>query len=107
MSAGRRMSPGTLIGLWRLAQPARRLCLCTRPPGLQAVFSYWRPLMIAMVPTADGSPVSRETAESFEPLLTSIRRTAFYAFRRMPTERRDELLAEVVARAYVAFVRLV
>jgi hypothetical protein len=51
--------------------------------------------------------VSNETRDSFEALLPSIERTAAYAFRRYPRWRRLQLVADVAATAYTAFVRLV
>jgi len=44
---------------------------------------------------------------SFENLLPSIQRCATYAFRQFPPTRRQELVDDVVADAYVAYVRLI
>jgi hypothetical protein len=52
-------------------------------------------------------PITDETREAFEALVPSIERIAAYAFRRFPRWRRSDLIADVVATAYAAFVRLV
>jgi hypothetical protein len=49
----------------------------------------------------------RHAAPSFEPLLPSIHRCANYAFRHLPRARRQELVDEVIANAYVGFARLI
>ncbi len=63
--------------------------------------------MIAIAPAKRRLPVSQQTAESFEAMLPSIKRVASYGFRRVPRWRRDELVQDVIAQAYVAFVELV
>ena len=49
---------------------------------------------------------ARENTEQFLSMLPVIREQADYAFRAEPPERREELVAEVVANCWVAFVRL-
>ena len=44
--------------------------------------------------------------EKFEQMLPRIRLMAFHAFRDKDGEQRNELAADVIARAYAAFVRL-
>lgn len=46
-------------------------------------------------------------AHSFEAMLPSIQKVGRYAFRHLPQWRQDELLADIVARSYEAFVGLV
>ena len=48
-----------------------------------------------------------EIADEFLPLLPSIRKSALFAFRRRRFEERSEAVAEVIASAYAAFVRLI
>jgi hypothetical protein len=48
-----------------------------------------------------------ECASAFEPLIPSIERVASFAFRHHARWRRLELVADVIAAAYAAFVRLV
>jgi hypothetical protein len=50
---------------------------------------------------------ARPVPRHFESLLPAIRRQARHAFRRLPRELREELIAEAVAQAYCAFRRLV
>jgi hypothetical protein len=55
-----------------------------------------------------GKPtVSDQTSHAFEIILPSIKRIASYAFRHVRRWQRAELVADVVAAAYTAFVRLV
>jgi hypothetical protein len=54
------------------------------------------------------APVRKENQnEKFEQMLTQIRTQASIAFRDEPHERREDLIAEVVANAFVAYDRLV
>src|SRR6266436_2108 len=50
---------------------------------------------------------SPSDACSFERLLAPIQQCAAYAFRKLSRARREELMAEVVANAYVAFALLI
>src|SRR5438067_718567 len=50
---------------------------------------------------------SFSNARSFEHLLVPIQQCAAYAFRKLSRARREELIADVVANAYIAFVRLI
>jgi len=63
--------------------------------------------MIAIVPKTRKLQVSQRTADAFETMLPTIQRVASYGFRRAPRWRREELIQDVIARAYVAFVDLV
>jgi hypothetical protein len=54
--------------------------------------------------TAMENPAS---TPDFQELIPSIRRVACYAFRRLPRSRREDLVAEVIANAYAAFIRLI
>ena len=63
--------------------------------------------MTAIVPTPGSLSVPPEAAKVFESMLPSIRRVAGFAFRRIRWPRRQELIADVVADAFVAFARLV
>jgi len=47
------------------------------------------------------------TGVTFETLIPAIERIASFAFRRLPRWRRVQLVADVVANAFTAFVRLV
>ena len=51
------------------------------------------------------APVTQN--DKFEQMLPQIQRQASLAFRGEPHERREDLIAEVVANAYVAYARLV
>ena len=51
--------------------------------------------------------ISSDCHDEFLSLLPRIREHAGFAFRTQPPERREELVAEVVANAFVAFTRLV
>lgn len=50
---------------------------------------------------------THDSRETFVSLLPQIQDQARFAFRKEPLERRQDLVAEAVANAYVAFVRLV
>ena len=63
--------------------------------------------MIATVPTRRRVRVSRKTADDFEAMLPSIRRVAAFGFRHTPRWCREELINDVIAKAYVAFAELV
>ena len=52
------------------------------------------------------SPPHDSVQEQFHTMLPQIHRQARSAFRRLDAEARDELVAEVIANAYCAFVRL-
>jgi len=54
-----------------------------------------------------GTALPSYTNCTFESLLAPIQRCAAYAFRKLPAARREELTADVVATAYVAFRRLI
>jgi hypothetical protein len=63
-----------------------------------------------MTAIAQNSPYQstcRPPAEVFEEMLPSIRRVASFRFRHVPPWHRQELISDVVAKAFVAFVRLV
>jgi hypothetical protein len=62
--------------------------------------------MIALARADRGACVTSPSSLAFETMLPAIRRIAAYAFRNFPNSSREELVAEVVANAYVAFVRL-
>lgn len=63
--------------------------------------------MIAIVPTIGSSHVSQQTSKAFEAMLPSIHKVAVFAFRKVRPSRRQEMLADVIAKAYAAFLRLV
>src|SRR5438477_13014410 len=63
--------------------------------------------MIALVSQTRADNDSRQASLSFEEFVAPIERIADYAFRRVPRWRRAELVADVVAAAYTAFVRLI
>src|SRR5688572_31024843 len=63
--------------------------------------------MIALASQLKSYAVSNQTSRAFEAILPSIERIAEYAFRRFPYWRRLELVSDVVAAAYTAFVRLI
>jgi hypothetical protein len=63
--------------------------------------------MIAPARTKQSQTRSPRWHRRFLQMLPAIRRYAAYAFRHHPRETRSELVAEVVANACVAFVRLV
>jgi hypothetical protein len=63
--------------------------------------------MFTITPPSGSSYAATETYGAFEEMLPQIEKFAGYAFRRIPRSRRIELVADVVATAYVAFVRLV
>lgn len=50
---------------------------------------------------------ARPTPPTFEQLLPQIEKQASLAFRGEPYERREDLIAEVIANAFIAYVRLV
>jgi hypothetical protein len=62
---------------------------------------------IAMIARAKKNPRTSALCARFLLLLPAIREQARFAFRHEPRERRQELVAEVVANCWVAFVRLV
>ena len=63
--------------------------------------------MIATVPIRRRVTVSRKTTEAFVAMLPSIRRVAAFGFRHTPRWCREELIDDVIAKAYVAFAELV
>ena len=63
--------------------------------------------MIPLVSQLCAQNVSKHPSLAFEAILPSIERVAAYAFRRYPRWQRRELVADVVAAAYAAFVRLI
>ncbi len=60
-----------------------------------------------IAPAKRDNPILVKARSLFEQMLPQIQRMAFGAFREKAPELREELAAEVVARAYCAFVRLV
>ena len=63
-------------------------------------------MMIAIAEKPCQDP-RKQANDRFLEMLPKICRRAQFAFRRMPSEQRAELVQETVANAYVAFVRLV
>jgi hypothetical protein len=63
-------------------------------------------MMIAITEKPRQNPRQRAN-DRFLQMLPKIRRRAQFAFRRVPSEHKEELVQEAVAGAYVAFVRLV
>ena len=65
--------------------------------------------MIAHAPLKLRAPETLDEAEheQFLQMLPTIRSVAHYAFRRWRSDQRQELIAEVLASSFVAFVRLV
>lgn len=63
--------------------------------------------MIAPLRADSERPRSAQSPEDFEAMLPTIRQVAAYAFRHTPVECREELVAEVVAKAFLAFLNLV
>jgi hypothetical protein len=63
-------------------------------------------MMIAIVGKPPQDPRKRAN-DLFLEMLPKICRRAQFAFRRLPSEHRAELVQEAIANAYVAFVRLV
>jgi hypothetical protein len=51
--------------------------------------------------------LSKQVADDFAAMLPSIRRVAAYGFRHVPRRSREDLINDVIAKAYVAFVELV
>jgi len=52
-------------------------------------------------------PISEQISKTFETMLPAIRKIATFAFRKVRPALRQEMLADVFANAYAAFVRLV
>lgn len=63
--------------------------------------------MIAPLPVPRSGCVGRQYQDQFVEMLPKIRRQARLAFRRLRTEQQEEMVQEVVANAFCAFVRLV
>jgi len=63
--------------------------------------------MIACACAATNDGVAEPSEVKLESILPAIRRCAAYAFRRVRRSLRDDLIAEAIANAYVAFVRLI
>ncbi len=63
--------------------------------------------MIASVKRPKSHRTTSAHHAEFLAMLPAIRRSAQVAFRKLPPELRHDLIAEVVANSYVAFVRLV
>ena len=63
--------------------------------------------MIALAQKHRRVTVSRKTADDFEAMLPSIRRVAAFGFRHAPRWCREDLINDVIAKAYVAFAELV
>jgi len=62
--------------------------------------------MIAFAKPASRTQTAVEWQSKFSKLVPAIRRQARFAFRHEPPERRQDLVAEVIANCWVAFVRL-
>jgi hypothetical protein len=63
--------------------------------------------MIARACTTSRELDAKANESVFEAILPAIRRFASYAFRRVRRSLREDLIAEAIANAYVAFARLV
>jgi hypothetical protein len=63
--------------------------------------------MIACASASTIDSVAEPQEVKFESILPAIRRCAAYAFRRVRRSLRADLIAEAIANAYVAFVRLI
>jgi hypothetical protein len=63
--------------------------------------------MIAIAPESCCRQADNSTTEAFEAMLPTIQRVACYRFRHEPRWRRQELINDVVALAYVAYARLI
>ena len=63
--------------------------------------------MIAFSKPPKGKEKSKHNDAAFESMLPAIQRQAKHAFRSVHRELREDLVAEVVANAFVAFRRLV
>ena len=63
--------------------------------------------MIAFVKKRKSGALTKQQSELFLSLLPAITEKARYAFRNENRDRREELIAETIANAFVAFVRLV
>ena len=63
--------------------------------------------MIASVKRPKSHPKTSARHAEFLAMLPAIRRSAQVAFRKLPPELRHDLIEEVIANSYVAFVRLV
>ena len=63
--------------------------------------------MTTIASTTCGLPISQQAAEAFGAMLPAIERVAAYGFRRSPHHRRQELISDAVAHAYVTFMQLV
>lgn len=63
--------------------------------------------MIARSSASSAPEVSTEMAQAFAAMLPAIRRVAAHGLRRLPHSLQEELVADVIAKAYVAFVGLV
>src|SRR6516165_11791691 len=95
-----------------LAQPARRSFFHTTAQGWGGL-SKEIVLMIAQASVLNDwhSPCDGmeelSTSALFESMLPKLRELATFAFRRCRPQQRNELIAAVVAKAYVALLRLV
>src|SRR2546430_11908602 len=63
--------------------------------------------MIVGPPAIQSCTTQGEPNKDFEVMLPTIRRVAFYSFRRLPAWRREELIEDVVAKCFVWFIALV
>jgi hypothetical protein len=63
--------------------------------------------MIAAIKTQESRTETSANHAAFVAMLPAIRRTAQITFRKIRPELRDELIEEVVANCYVAYVRLI
>jgi hypothetical protein len=63
--------------------------------------------MNACACSTKNASVSESREVEFESILPAIRRCAAYAFRRMRRSLREDLIAEAIANAYVAFAKLI
>src|SRR5204863_9615477 len=91
----------------RLAQPARRLCLSHDRLGLGRSLAIGDCPMIACACTSSSDREAGPAEVEFESILPGIQRCATNAFRRIRPSLREDLIAEAIANAYVAFARLV
>jgi hypothetical protein len=78
----------------------------TAPAGAVSLLPGDRP-MVALANTLVCNPVQPHWQDSFLAMLPSIRRQARVAFRYLRAEAREDAIAEVVAKALVAYARLV
>ena len=61
--------------------------------------------MITLAPQTNFEPSALASPPTFEALIAPIQQCAIYAFRPLPRAHRQELVAEVIVNAYIAFAR--